>query len=79
MEQRRANARSCLFYKVVYGLVAVPLPDYVQLNLRISRYAHSLTFRKLQTSRDYYKYSCFYTGNTPTEYPTRISCQPAES
>ena len=33
--QRRADARLCLFYKIVYGLVAVPLPDYVQYNNRI--------------------------------------------
>ena len=37
LEQRHADARLCLFYKVVYGLVAVPLPDYVQLNLPICR------------------------------------------
>ena len=27
--QRRADARLCLFYKVIHGLVAVPLPDYI--------------------------------------------------
>ena len=30
LEQRRADARLCLFYKIVYGLVAVPLPNYIQ-------------------------------------------------
>ena len=30
LEQRRADARLCLFYKVVHGLVAVPLPDFIQ-------------------------------------------------
>ena len=30
LEQRRTDARLCLFYKVVHGLVAVPLPDYIQ-------------------------------------------------
>ena len=29
LEQRRADARLCLFYKVIHGLVAVPLPDYI--------------------------------------------------
>ena len=47
------------FYKIVYGFVAVPLPDHVQYSDRISRYCHSMTFRQVYTSRDYYKYS-FY-------------------
>ena len=34
LEQRRADARLCLFYKVVHGLVAVPLPDYIQYSNR---------------------------------------------
>ena len=29
LEERRSVARLCLFYKVVNGLVAVPLPDYI--------------------------------------------------
>ena len=45
LEQRRADARLCLFHKIVYGLVAVPLPDYIQLTHRVSRYCHSMTFR----------------------------------
>ena len=47
LEQRRADARLCLFYKIVYGFVAVPLPDHVQYSHRISRYCHSLTFRQV--------------------------------
>ena len=59
MEQRRADARVCLFYKVIHGLVTVPLPDYIQYSSRISRYCHSMTFRQVSTSRDFYKYSFF--------------------
>ena len=59
LEQRRADARLCLFYKVVHGLVAVPLPDYIQYSNRVSRYCHSMTFRQVSTSTDYYKYSFF--------------------
>ena len=59
LEQRWADARLCLFYKIVYGLVAVPLPEYVQRTHRISRYCHSMTFRQIQTSQNYYKYSFF--------------------
>ena len=51
LAQRRAHARLCLFYKIIHGLVAVPLPSYIQLNTRISR------FRQLHTTIDYYKYS----------------------
>ena len=59
LEQRRADARLCLFYKIVYGLVAVPLPEYVQPTHRVSRYCHSITFRQIHTSTKYYKYSFF--------------------
>ena len=59
LEQRRADARLCLFYKIVYGLVAVPLPNYVQPTHRIFRYCHSMTYRQIQTSTNYYKYSFF--------------------
>ena len=59
LEQRRADARLCLFYKVVHGLVAVPLPGYIQYSNRVSRYCHSMTFRQVSTSTDYYKYYFF--------------------
>ena len=59
LEQRRADARLCLFYKMIHGIVAVPLPDYVQPTYRVSRYCHSMTFRQIHTNRNYYKYSFF--------------------
>ena len=46
LEQKRADARLCLFYKVIHGLVAVPLPDYIQYGNRISRYCRSMTLRQ---------------------------------
>ena len=57
--QRRADARLCLFYKIGHGLVAVPLPEYIQYSNRVSRYCHSMTFRQVYTSTDYYKNSFF--------------------
>ena len=57
LEERRSVARLCLFYKIVNGLVAVPLPDYMQPTHRISRYCHSMTFRQIHTGKDYYKFS----------------------
>ena len=55
LDQRRPVARLCLFYKIVNGLVAVPLPNYISAH-RISRYCHSMTFRQIHTGKDYYKY-----------------------
>ena len=59
LDQRRANARLCLFFKIFHRLVAVPLTDYIQYSNRISRYCHSMTLRQVSTSTDYYKYSFF--------------------
>ena len=59
LEERRSMARLCLFYKIVNGLVAVPLHDYMQPTHRISRYCHSTTFRQIHTGKDYYKYAFF--------------------
>ena len=69
LEQRRADACLCLFYKMVHGIVAVPLPDYVQPTHRVSSYCHSMTFRQIHTNRNYYKYSFF-----PVECPARVCC-----
>ena len=59
LEEGRSVARLCLFYKIVNGLVAVFLPDYMQTTHPISRYCHSMTFRQIHTGKDYYKYSFF--------------------
>ena len=55
-EQRRADVRLCLFYKIVYGLVAVPLPVYIQQPNRLSQYCHSMTVTQIHTFKDFYKY-----------------------
>ena len=54
LEQSRA-ARLCLIYKIVYGLVAIPFPYYIQMSTRACRFNHD--FRQVYASRDYYKYS----------------------
>ena len=59
LEQRRADARLCFFYKMVHGIVAVPLPDYIQPTHRVSHYCHSMTFRQIHTNRNYYNNSFF--------------------
>ena len=73
LEQRRADARLCLFYKIVYGLVAVPLPDHVQYNIRISRYCHSMTFRQVSTSTDFYVF-IFPPRHYSMECSPRVYC-----
>ena len=69
LEQRRAD---------VHWLVTVPLPDYIQYSNRISRYCHSMTFRQVSTSHDYYKYSFFPPRNSTVERPPTIHCMLAE-
>ena len=59
LEQRRADSRLVLFYKIVHGLVAIPLPTYVIPLNRYSRTSYSLAFRQLYVRTDYYKYSFF--------------------
>ena len=77
LEQRRADARLCLFYKIVHGLVAVPLPDYIQPSNRISRYCHSMTFRQLHTTKNYYKYSFFPLAIVQwNALPETVACLP---
>ena len=58
-EQRRSDSRLCLFYKIIYGLVAIDMPPYVVHPLRTPRNSHTLGFRQIQSTVDYYKYS-FY-------------------
>ena len=61
LEDRRTDSRLCLFYKIVHGLVAVPLPPYVVHTQVLTRHSvsHPLAFRQIHTVADYYKYSFF--------------------
>ena len=59
LEQRRADSWLVLFYKIVHGLVAIPLPTYVIPLNGYPRTTHSLAFRQLYARTDYYKYSFF--------------------
>ena len=47
----------CLFYKIIYGLVAIDMPPYVVHPLRTPRNLHTLCSRQIQSTVDYYKYS----------------------
>ena len=47
LEQRRSDSRLCLFYKIIYGLIAIDLPPYVVHPPRILRNSHPLGFRQI--------------------------------
>ena len=54
LEGRRTHARLCLFYKIVHGLVAVPLPPYVLHSQILTRHSNSYSLSFSQTN----PYSC---------------------
>ena len=50
LENRRTDMRLALFYKIVYGLVAITLPSYFEHPEVYSRHMHSLSYRQIHTS-----------------------------
>lgn len=77
LEQRRADARLCLFYKIVHGLVAVPIPPYAQQPMKIPRHSHDLYFRQISTRTDYHKYSFFPLAIAQwNRLPSTVALQP---
>ena len=59
LENRRTNTRLAMFYKIVYGLVAIPHPSYFEHPEVHTLHMHSLSYRQIHTSVYYYKYSFF--------------------
>ena len=59
LEQRRADARLKMFYKIVHGLVEIPLPSYIHRQARMTRTTHPYHFIQIKTTANYYKYSFF--------------------
>ena len=59
LNQRRADVRLIILYKIIHGIVAIPLPSYFQQPLRMTRHSHPLALTQMHTSNDYYKYSFF--------------------
>ena len=59
LEQCRTDSRLVLFYKIIYGYVAIHLPSYVIPLTRVSWTSHPLAYRQISTETKYYKYS-FY-------------------
>ena len=58
-QKSRCSARLILFYKIVYNLVAVPLPQYINHPVRVTRHMHPLHFVQIPAIASYYKYSFF--------------------
>jgi len=59
LKDRRDLSRLTLFYKIVYGLVAISPPSYLERPMRMTRHMHPLSFRQVHTSANYFKYSFF--------------------
>ena len=51
-----------LFIKLFMDWWAISVSEHIQPNPRVSRNCHSMTFRQVQTSRNFYKYSFFPPG-----------------
>ena len=50
LEQRRADARVIMLFKIVHGLVAIPLPSYFEQPSRMTRHSHPLALHQIHTS-----------------------------
>ena len=48
-----------ILYKIVYGLVEISLPPYIQRQVRMTRIMHPYHFIQIHTSANYYKYYFF--------------------
>ena len=57
LEQRRADVRVIMLFKIIHGLVAIPLPSYFEQPSRMTQHSHPLALRQIHTSANYYKYS----------------------
>ena len=53
LEQRRADARVIMIYKIVHGLVAIPLSSYFEQPARMTGHSHPLALRQIYTTANY--------------------------
>ena len=77
LEQRRADARVIMLFKIVHDLVAIPLPSYFEHPSRMTRHSHPLALRQIHTSVNYYKYSFFPAAVVYLEQTTLFCCNTA--
>ena len=58
LQNRRCDARLLMFYKIIYGPVAIPVPSYFERPEVYIRHPPPLTYIQMHTSVCYYQY-CF--------------------
>ena len=58
LELPRYDSRIAMFYKMVYGLVAISVLPYFERTMEQTRY-HPLAYSQIHTSVSYYYYSFF--------------------
>ena len=49
-------------YKIVHGLVVIQLPTYIEYPMRLTHHMHSLTYRQIHTTANYYQFSFYPTS-----------------
>ena len=59
LESRRTKNQLIMFFKIVHGLVDIPADKYLTPASTRTRSRHSLKYRQIPTSSDYYKHSFF--------------------
>ena len=59
LENRRYDARLSIFYKVVYGLVAIPVPSYFERPEVYTGHTHPVAYIQIHNSVCYYQYFFF--------------------
>ena len=61
LENRRYDSRLTMFYKIQYGLVAVPMPSYFERPKKITRHSlnNPLNFCQVYTSADCHRFLFF--------------------
>ena len=59
LESRRTKNQLIMFFKIVQGLVDIPADKYLTPASTRTRSRHSLKYRQIPTSSDYYKHSFF--------------------
>ena len=59
LENRRIDSPLTMFYKIIYGYVAMQIPSYFEKPQRYTRHMHPLSLRQIHTSTTYYQQS-FY-------------------
>ena len=59
LQHRRQTARAVMLYKIIFGIVSVPIPPYFLTPVRSSARNHPYHLFQIYTTKDYYKFSFF--------------------